>query len=120
MGLVVNWIFYILGISLVVAPKIVKFKRTHGYESVWKALWCFFTEDGEASGVTASTAAAYFVLGAWYLGLIYWSEPQTFIPVHWSISFFIGTIAELAAPVIVEQFIKAIKEGISRLFGDKK
>jgi hypothetical protein len=74
----------------------------------------------EAYGVTASSLAAYFVLGAWYLGLIYWNEPQSIIPIHWSISFFIGTLSELTAPVIADQFVKAIKEGISRLFGDGK
>jgi hypothetical protein len=110
MALIVNWFFYVFGVFLTLLPKLYRFHKEIG-GTTWRTAFKFFVQDGESTSTTASVFAAYFVIGAWYLGLIHFgAEPQGFIPVHWTVSFFMGTISELVAPPLVKKFVHFISE----------
>lgn len=107
------WLSYGAGVVLTSLTKVWQYKQTQSLTWKWALLWFFFEgRAGKASATSVTTwtmIGAYLVLGAWYSGeLALHDEPQTWLPVHWTVAFLLGTVSELVAPPIVKWVVQRV------------
>lgn len=98
-----------IGMILVLARKLNVHRKTKNLG--WKGeILDFFFGSSEATSTTMLSISSYLVLGAWYTGEVSLSgTPQQLIPIHWTVSLFLGSAMELISPFIVNYFVNVIK-----------
>ncbi len=99
------WFAYLLGVALTISAKLLRLKRDTKL-SFGQTLLLFFFLDTSAKVTTFTVLGVYFIIGHWYVA-------QTMLPVHWSWAFFIGTIAELTAPRIVQKVVDVVADSVA-------
>lgn len=111
--MLINWVLFFIGIVLVLIRK-VNIHRISEKLSWTSALFDFFFGAFSLVSKTFFLFFGYIVFAAWYFGeLQFFGQPQSILPVHWTVSLFLGGGFEWLAPLVTDKLTSIVKNGFA-------